>query len=218
MTAAAITGGATGAAAEDQRWTSSALLVALAARGFKAGDCFTAAQAREWVPALREGQRIKQAVQTLFNNQFVNSRRYIDHETGDTVTEYTLTTVGGEAVKAAKAGAVHASGPKGPHGKNRKVPADTFAARLWALMRARQMLDSDTAASTLVDAGDDYATAMKNAQRYLANWAKTGAITESRKRLAGNRKRYVLVNDTPEPPAWTPKARSRAQENSSNAS
>lgn len=202
MTASAIT-------AEDQRWTSSALLVALAVRGLKAGDSFTAAQARKWVPQLQQGQRMKQAVQTLFNNQFVNSRRYIDQDTGDTVTEYTLTAVGGEAVKSARAGAVHASGPKGPHSCNRKVPAGTFASRLWALMRARRMLDSDTAASTLVDAGDDYAVAMKNAQRYLANWAKTGAIVESKQRLAGNRKRYVLINDTPEPPAWTPKARAR---------
>lgn len=205
MTAAAITG----TPAEDLRWTSSALLVALAARDFKAGHAFTADMAREWVPALAQGRRLKHAIETLTDNQFVTSRGFVIPETGKNVTEYTLTPVGGEAVKAAKSGQTRASGPKGPHSKDRKVPPATFAMRLWSLMRARRILDSDTAANTLVDAGGDCAVAMKTAQRYLANWAKTGAITESRQRLEGNRKRYVLVRDTPEPPAWTPKARAR---------
>jgi hypothetical protein len=205
MTAAAITG----TPAEDLRWTSSALLVALAARDFKAGHAFTADMAREWVPALSQGRRLKHAIETLTDNQFITSRVFIDKANARTVTEYTLTQVGGEAVKTAKAGHMRASGPKGPHTKDRKVPPAAFAMRLWSLMRARQVLDSDTAASTLVDAGGDCAVAMKTAQRYFANWAKTGAITESKHRLEGNRKRYVLVKDTPEPPAWTPKAKAR---------
>ncbi len=212
MTAAAITGTPT----EDLRWTSSALLVALAVRDFKAGHAFTADMAREWVPALAQGRRLKHAIETLTDNGFVTSRVFVDRETARNITEYTLTTVGGEAVKAAKSGQARASGPKGPHSKDRTVPAGSFAMRLWSLMRARRILDSDTAASTLVDAGDDVATAMKNAQRYFANWAKTGAIQESAQRMTGNRKRYVLIHDTPEPPAWTPKARARAQATSSN--
>lgn len=196
------------AAPEDLRWTSSALLVALAARGFKKGHSFTSVMARQWVPALKEGKRLKHAIETLADNQFVTSQMVL-HRGTISMAEYTVTALGAEAIKAAAAGVERKSGPKGPHAADRTVPAGTFAARLWALMRARQILDTDTAASTLVDAGGDVATAAKTAQRYFARWASTGALQESAKRLDNGRKRYVLVKDTPEPPAWTAKAQAR---------
>lgn len=201
MTAAAIT--------EDLRWTSSALLVALAARGFKSGHSFTSVMARQWVPELKTGHRLKHAIETLTDNQFITSQMVL-HRGTVSMAEYTVTAVGYEAIKAAASGQVRKSGPKGPHGKDRKVPPATFASRLWALMRARRILDTDTAASTLVDAGDDVATAAKTAQRYFARWASVYAIRESARRTATGHKRYVLVTDTPEPPAWTPKSKARA--------
>jgi hypothetical protein len=199
---------------EDLRWTSAALLVALVARNFKAGQSFTSAMARGWVPQLKEGRRLKHAIETFTDNGWVTSRMVL-YRGAHTMAEYTLTKVGGEAVKGAASGPPHKSGPKGPHKQDRQVPAGTFAARLWALMRARRMLDTETAASTLVDAGDDVATASKTAQRYLARWASTGAIAVSAKREANGCKRYVLQIDTPNPPAWTPRARARAEEASS---
>ncbi len=195
---------------EDLRWTSAAVLVALAARGFTAGKRFTNKELREWVPQLKAGHRFKHAVETLADNAFITSERLPFIEAADMLVLYTVTKTGAEAIKAAAGGALRKSGPKGPHGKDRTVPLDTFAARLWALMRARQMLDTESAAATLVDAGGDVATAAKTAQRYLARWASTGALAESKHRLPGGCKRYVLVQDSPTPPAWTPKAKARA--------
>lgn len=194
----------------DLRWTSAAVLVALAERGLKAGDSCTSRQLRAWVPQLRTGQRLKHAAETLSGNGYLKAKPGLDAKTGVSFTTYTITSTGAEAVKAAAAGKQLKSGPKGPHGQDRAVPPTTFAARLWALMRARGMLDTDTAAATLVDAGGDVATAAKTAQRYFARWASTGALAESAQRLPGGRKRYVLVKDCgPNPPAWTPKAQAR---------
>lgn len=193
--------------AEDLRWTSAAVLVALAARGFTAGKRFTNKELREWVPQLKTGHRFKHAVETLVDNAFISSERVV---TTDLIVKYTVTKTGAEAIKAAASGALRKSGPKGPHTKDRAIAPTTFAARLWALMRARQMLDTETAAATLVDAGDDVAKAAKTAQRYLARWASTGALTESKHRMPSGCKRYVLVKDSLTPPAWTPKAVARA--------
>lgn len=196
--------------AEDLRWTSAAVLVALAARGFTSGKRFTNKELREWVPQLKVGRRFKHAVETLVDNAFITSERLPFIDAADMLVRYTVTKTGAEAVKAAAGGALRKSGPKGPHTKDRAVAPTTFAARLWALMRARQMLDTETAAATLVDAGDDVAKAAKTAQRYLARWASTGALTESKHRMPGGCKRYVLVKDSPTPPAWTSKAVARA--------
>lgn len=197
-------------AGEDLRWTSAAVLVALAERGLKAGDSFTSRQLRAWVPQFRSGQRMKYSMETLSGNGYVRSAPCFDKKSCQNFTTYTITSTGAEAIKSAAAGRQLKSGPKGPHSQNRAVPPTTFAARLWSLMRARGMLDTETAAATLVDAGGDVATAAKNAQRYFARWASAGALTESSHRLPGGRKRYVLVKDSgPTPPAWTPKAKAR---------
>lgn len=195
---------------DDLRWTSAAVLVALAQRDIKAGDTVTSRQLRAWVPRLRTGQRLKHAMETLGSNGYLKGKSTLDAGTGESFSTYTVTSMGAEAVKAAGAGKQFKSGPKGPHHHDRAVPPETFAARLWALMRARGMLDTETAAATLVDAGQDVSKAEKTAQRYFARWASTGALAESAQRLPGGRKRYVLVADCgPMPPAWTSKAQTR---------
>lgn len=205
----------TAPAAEDLRWISAAVLVALAARGMGAGDSFTGATLRQWVPQLgKAGRAFGYAVHTLTRNDFITSNRQPPGPGGETVVLYSITRTGAEAIKAAASGALHRSGPKGPHSKDRAVPANTFAVRLWALMRARQVLDSETAAATLVDAGDDVAKATETARTYLARWACAGALTVSARRLPRGVKRYVLVKDSPTPPAWTTKAKARAARNS----
>lgn len=203
-------------AEEDLRWTSAAVLVALAARGLGKGDTFTSTQLRAWVPGLREGNRFKRAMATLEANQFFSYRMHTEPGNAQSHAVYTVTPTGAEAIKAAASGAMRKSGPKGPHGKDRVVPPSTFAARLWALMRARQMLDTETAAATLVDAGDDVAKAAKTAQRYLARWTSTGALAVSKQRMPGGCKRYVLLKDSPMPPAWTEKAKARAANSQEN--
>lgn len=197
--------------AADLRWTTSAVLVALATRKIYKGCKFTSSNMKEWVPGLREGNKRKHASETLLRLGFITQKMHLD-EKGNTCAEYTVTVEGEAAIKAVADGKTVTSGPKGPHHADRKPGANTFAVRLWALMRARGMLDSDTAASTLVDAADQakLKTAAKTAQRYMARWASTGAITESRAREANGCKRYVLTKDTgPIPPAWTPKAKAR---------
>lgn len=197
---------------EDLRWTSAAVLVTLAARGLGKGDTFTSTQLRAWVPGLGEGNRFKRAMATLEANQFFTFRMHTEPGNAQSHAVYTVTPTGAEAIKAAASGAIRKSGPKGPHGKDRVVPPNTFAARLWALMRARRMLDTETAAATLVDAGQDVSKAARTAQRYLARWTSTGALAISKQRLPSGCKRYVLVTDSPTPPAWTDKAKARAAE------
>lgn len=197
---------------ENVRWTSAAVLVALAARQMQHGDTFTQKDLGTWVPQLKQNKRMKDALATLKQNGIISSQLQLPPGTTDLHAIYTLTPVGAEAVNAAASGHRLTSGPRGPHSKDRTVSHTTFAARLWALLRARQMLDTETAAATLVDAGGDVATAAKTAQRYLARWASTGALAVSAQRMANGCKRYVLVKDPgPNPPAWTPKARERAQ-------
>lgn len=198
--------------AENLHWTSAAVLFALASKKMEAGQTFTKADLHAWVPGLSDGQRTKHALHTLMQNGLITSELYSLPVTLIAVATYTVTVAGAEAIKAAADGQRLTSGPRGPHSKDRAVPRTTFAARLWALMRARQMLDTETAAATLVDAGNDVAKAAKTAQRYLARWAKTGALAVSAQRMANGCKRYVLVKDIgPVPPAWTEKARQRAK-------
>lgn len=194
----------------DLRWVTSAVLVALAGRDKSAGDTFTSQDMLQWVPSLTLAQR-KHAAHTLISMGFVTQETRIG-ERARSYSLYTITAEGEAAIKAIAQGEKLTSGPKGPHQVDRQPGSQTFAVRLWALMRARTILDSETAAETLVDAGDDtaIAKASKNAQRYLARWASTGALSAGREREANGCKRYVLTKDCgPMPPAWTPKAKAR---------
>lgn len=194
---------------EDLRWVTSAMLVALAGRNMRKGQTFTSKDMPAWVPGLGTGAKRKHASETLIRLGFVTHEMCID-EAGKSYAKYTITADGDVAIKAIASGQQLTSGPKGPHQVDRTPPNTSFVARLWALLRARGMLDSNSAAATLVDAGEDVEKAAKNAQRYFARWASVGGCEESRLREANGCKRYVISKDAgPNPPAWTPKAKAR---------
>lgn len=201
------------ATADIPRWITGRALAALAQRGLREGDRFTSRDLMAWVPELSGRPNAWSVSKPLVAMGFVTaSVACSETEPGQTHGTYTLTRAGAQAIAAAAAGARFASGPRGPHGKNRSVPRAAFVSRLWALLRARQMLDTDSAAALLVDAGDDAAVrrAAATAKRYFHRWAQLGVVQESARRLPNGCKRWVLIKDVgPTPPAWTPKARAR---------
>lgn len=193
----------------DTRWVTAAALRAMAGQQLREGATFHAADLRAWASDFGSEASRKTAAARLLELGFI-TQRMVEVGAGRTTAEYTVTAAGAAAIQAAATGLRLKSGPKGPHQGDRTVPPGSFAARLWNLLRARQMLDPKTAAATLVDAGEDVEIAEQNARRYLRRWASTGAIAESRLRTAENCKRYVLVNTTlTTPPAWTNKAQAR---------
>lgn len=196
-------------------WVTATALLALARRCLVEGGTFTAEQLADMTAPtgptpLTPEQRVH-ASSKLCALGFVKHRVHRDRATGEQVDVYTVTAEGAAAIQAAGQGHVRKSGPKGGIGgcPQRPVPAGTITARLWQLMRMRRMLDSDTAAQTLCNAGEhDFKRMQATVRRTLARWAATGAIAESRKRVpvAGQAassngcKRYVLVKDQPTPP------------------
>ncbi|MBX3588831.1 MAG: hypothetical protein KF796_19540 [Ramlibacter sp.] len=209
MGASAITANAPGA--DDLRWVTAAALAAMAARGLRQGSVFTSADLDAWVPQLKLQRKRATATTRLCALGVVTCERRVDVASGQTIGEYTVTKQGAEAIRATVAGHVHKSGPKGPHAQRKAVQPHTFVARLWALMRARKLLDAETAAATLVDAGGDVSQAAKTARRYFHRWVDAGALAESAQRVnahgtSNGFKRYVLVNDCgPVPPHCPPK-------------
>lgn len=182
------------------RWVSAEALAALAARGLVEGDEFSAAELAAWT-GLPPEQRVH-ASSRLCQLGFVRHRVRQVPERDD---RYTLTASGAAAVAAAARGQVHTSGPRGPHGKARPLPADSLTARLWALLRMRRVLDSESAASTLCDAGADYARMRESIARTLRRWAAAGAVQVSKRRVhaqgtSSGFKVYVLVDDAVQPP------------------
>lgn len=195
-------------AADELRWITAAALAAMATRGLKKGSQFLSTDLQAWVPEFKTRRRRMSATTRLCALGIVTCERLIDGQTAQTTGQYTVTARGAEAIKAAAQGRVHKSGPKGPHTNPRaRGGSKTFSARLWALVRARKILDAETAATTLVDAGGDVTQAAKTARRYLHHWVKAGALQESVTRVnavgtSNGFKRYVLVNDCgPTPPA-----------------
>lgn len=173
------------------KWVTAAALAALAEHHKTRRGCtFTLDQMRRWAPGL-VGSKTRSALDKLKKLEFVVSTK---------PGHYVLTADGAAAVQAAADGQVLKCGQHGP--KNRPPAAESFAARLWALLRARKVVDSGTAAATLVDAGGDVAAAEARAQVYLRKWQRAGAVDASKRRLPDGRKQYVLVQDTPNPPAW----------------
>lgn len=179
------------------RWVTSIVLDQLKAHNVRAGHELVNAQLREWTGL--ETRRISSALKKLQQMEFVLRNGL----------SYTVTESGAAAIKS------HASsfksGPKGPQAKGRSVPSNSFAMKLWKLLRVRTTLDCDLAASILVDAGDqaEYQRAKETASRYLNRWAKTPLVSTSRDYKRGTCKRYVLVKDSPVPPAWSPQAKAR---------
>lgn len=198
---------------QDIHWVTGAALQALALQNLRLGDTFSRAQLKAWQPALGTGKKMKHATKKLLELGFVTSQQEAVLDGFNWQAIYTITAAGKAAIAGAGSGELLRSGPRGPHGIDRAVGPGTFVARLWRLMRARTILDAETAASTLVDAGDEQAMqrAAKSARRYFHRWASVQAITESRTRTSTRCKRYVLVKDSVQPPTWTPKALARQE-------
>lgn len=210
---------------EDLRWTTGAVLLALGTRDLGKGQTFNSAQLAKWVPQLGVLKRRRYATHKLLEMGFVTARnQFTDEAKTDLIGHYTITEAGEAAIQAAMDGIVPRSGPRCGHGATRRPAPDSFVNRLWALFRARQIIDSDTAASTLVDAGGDVIKARETASRYLNRWTKAGVCQESAQRVnavgtSRGFKRYVLVNDCgPTPPDWTARARTRTNSNNPIAS
>ena len=185
---------------ERGRLSTTVLLLELHRRGVcREGDEFTRAQALDWVPELApSSDRLRSAVQYLLRRSWVTNSKRLDEQCRTCVT-YTLTAAGADAVRAAGGGKVLRTQPKGPSGARRPPEADTLAARLWALLRVRGMLDANSAVETLLDAGDDTASAVRTVRKYLSAWHKAGVLALSAQRVRGS-KRYVLTQDAQHPP------------------
>jgi len=189
---------------EPTRWVTAAVLQALATQQLVQGDVFSVRQLDDWLAGAITAEQRVHATTRLCALGFLRHRtRIVD---GARVDGYTLNAEGAAAVREAAAGKVRKSGPKAPHGKRHALDPQSLSARLWALLRMRRMLDADSAASTLCDAGDDFERTRASIRRYLRRWADAGAVQESARRInaqgtSNGLKRFVLVADAPQPPS-----------------
>ncbi|MGE4244239.1 hypothetical protein [Ramlibacter sp.] len=182
---------------DSARQTTYAVFAAIAERAPAAGFRFSTSDLRAWVPYVTraEANRISARLVQL---GFV---RQVESRVRERSNRFALTVEGFEGVRTAQAGRY----ARTPGLRKQKRP-DAFIDRLWALMRMRNVLDSVTAASTLVDAGSDeqaLARATKTAAQYLASWSRQGFVAESRRRAGNGRKQYVLQKDAVRAPVGT---------------
>lgn len=185
------------------RWTTAEALASLAAHGMVEGSTFTTSQLREWVPLDTAG-KVKYVTRKLVALNFVDAGRALKAGASlDQEGRYTVTLSGAAAIKSAGQGHVRKSGNPGQSLPPRPPAPGSLAMRVWALLRARKVLDAGSASETLCDAGEDISSTTKTITTYLRRWAKTGALQASARRLASGFKQYVLVKDSPEPPVWT---------------
>lgn len=199
------------------RWVTAEVLQLLAQRRLVRGSVFSAAELAAWLAGrLTPAQRVH-ATSRLCALGFLAHRHTMSEDGLDRTDLYTLTAEGAAAVREAAAGQVRKSGPKGAHGKRHAVDPQSLSARLWALLRMRRMIDSESAASTLCDAGGgDFERQRASIRRYLHRWAEAGAVQESARRVnahgnSNGLKRYVLTADAPEPPSLYGRARSTGE-------
>lgn len=192
-------------------WVTATVLQLLAQQGLgRAGATFTATELAGWVgTALTQQQRVN-ATSTLCRLQFL--KHQVAHE-GDTGREdrYTVTAEGAIAVQEAQQGQQRKSGPKGARKPN-PHRRDSLVMRLWTLVRMRGMADSDSAARTLCNAGQqaEFERMQATVAKYLRRWCAAGALDESSRRVGAEGtsngcKRYVLREDwkaRAEPPQW----------------
>lgn len=200
-------------------WVSATVLQLLASRQLNhAGAQFTADDLVAWLgDRLTKPQRLK-ATSRLCHLAFLSHAVRVSDDRARTVHTYTVTADGAVAITEAGKGAVLKSGCKGTRKANTLKP-DSLVMRLWALVRLRTIVDSESAAQTLCDAGTgNFKVAQANVQRHLRRWAAAGALTESARRvqIPGSNtgaKRYVLVDSwkgSTHPPAWRQIALQRA--------
>lgn len=200
-------------------WVTGITLQALARSGATAaGQQFTARQLHGFLRgALKPEQRVH-ATTRLCSLGFLQHKAQLEEVDGHLQpgSLYTITTEGAQAIAAAAAGHVHKSGPRGPRERGKALPPGSLADRLWKLVRVRKVIDSETAARTLCDAGDPdaFRRTRDTCARTLRHWELAGALQAAARRVAvagqartsnGN-KRYVLITDAPQPPRWWPQA------------
>lgn len=194
-------------------WITATLLQTLAARGQgKAGATFTSTELIDWLGSELTDQQRTTATSALCRLQYVKHQFRHGGPTGQE-SLYTVTAEGAAAINEAGQGHVHKSGPKGPTGPQKAPPPpDSLVMRLWKLVRMRGLVDSDSAAVTLCDAGDPVAfkRMQDSVAKYLRRWCQAGALAESARRVgavgtSNGCKRYVLQDawkSSAEPPRW----------------
>lgn len=200
-------------AVERVRWVTAEALKALAERDLgRAGAQFTGTELAAWTTTLDVVQRVH-ASSRLCALGFVSHAAEIREIDGHAVRVdvYSVTAEGAAAICAAAAGHVRKSGPKGSRAPN-AIDPDAFASRLWRLVRVRKIVDADSLAATLSDAGQNrYATVRETVRKYLRRWANAGALHEGARRInaqghSNGIKRYVLSDSAgPTPPRWRSK-------------
>lgn len=199
-------------------WVTAAVLQALAEQQLAAGAQFTVAQLDAWLAERITGEQRVHATTRLVGLGMLRHQVAVDTELRR-VDRYTVTDDGAEAIAAAAAGHVRKSGPKVSRRPNPHQPG-SLVVRLWQLVRLRRIVDSDSAAATLCDAGGDFTRVQATVRKYLRRWADAGALEEGKRRVGGQgtsngTKRYVLREawqGSVEPPAWREIQRQRAQE------
>lgn len=207
----------TAPAGQPVRWVTAEVLLLLHAHQCGvAGTVFTNLDLARWVgKRLTADQRVH-ATSRLCALDFLQAKLQLVNDGPTTV--YTVTAEGAIAIAEAGAGKVRKSGPKttrrGPPPKQ-----GSLAARLWALVRVRRIVDSDSAAQTLCDAGaGDFASLRATVAKTLRRWELAGALAPRAKRInvagqpqsSNGVKGYVLLQDAPRPPKWTAAAKAAA--------
>lgn len=168
---------------------------------------FTAAELLEWAPELGTQRTARMACENMQRGGLLTvepTPTAADvRKPTNPVLQWTLTAEGIAACKAAQheQASLARSESNKVHNALRKH-AGALRRRAWALLRIRQALTPDEAASVLADAGDDVDRMQIMLSKYLAQWAKArpDAVQVSARKV--NRcKRYVLVKDIgAEPP------------------
>jgi hypothetical protein len=179
-------------------WVASKALNALAANGAeKAGFRFTTEDLMCWLPGTSQ-ESCRSATTTLMDRGYIRGFKKRVNGFG----LYALTATGLAAVRAAAEGKQLTPGMRA---RNCPPPPDSLVARLWQLLRARRVLDGESAAATLIDAGSgvDMERAARSCASYLRQWARCGNVQTSRIKGPSGRKQFVLVQDQPHPPHWS---------------
>jgi DNA-binding MarR family transcriptional regulator len=187
-------------AANSERWVASALLRALATLAPCAGQRFTGPALAASLPDLPARRRANGTRRLVALGFVTHARSLVD---GRPVYTYTVTPEGAAAIAAAASGAVLMAGRQG----TLAARPGTLRARLWALLRMRRVLDAETAARLLCDAGDSSFVSKRNRiNEFMRRWRDAGVVDLSAAIGPRGQKRYVLLADSgPAVPAFKPR-------------
>lgn len=203
-------------AATTTRWVTATVLRVLADMVMREGDWFLAGQLATWTACMLTTEQRVHATTRLCALGFIKHKVSVD--AGARVDHYTVTADGAAAIQAAADGHVRKSGPKTTRAAN-PVRADALTTRLWSLVRLRKIIDSDEAARTLCDAGDqDFERVRATVRKTLRRWELAEALAAGSRLIkrrdapasSNGNKRYVLVRDSVEPPRWRQAAKQGA--------